>query len=160
MARPTINSEKHIVQIGFNNAALGVVSSVGLISANRNPANSRQVRIGAVVKAIYVEIWFQGEGMVTGTSIAILEKLIGDADPPTAADMLALHDYANKKNVLWTHQGLSSDQNTNAVPVLRGWVKIPKGKQRFGQGDSFELEMLSQVDGFNFCGMAIFKEYF
>ncbi len=98
--------------------------------------------------------------MVTGTSIAILEKLIGDADPPTAADMLALHDYANKKNVLWTHQGLSSDQNTNAVPVLRGWVKIPKGKQRFGQGDSFELEMLSQVDGFNFCGMAIFKEYF
>ncbi len=98
--------------------------------------------------------------MATGTSIAILEKLIGDGSPPVLGDMLALHDYANKKNVLWTHQGLSSDQNTNAVPVLRGWVKIPKGKQRFGQGDSFELEMLAQVDGFNFCGLAIFKEYF
>jgi len=160
LVRPTINSEKHIVQIGFNQAAIAAVSTTGLISSNRNPSNSRHVRIGAVVKAIYVELWFLGEGNAVGTSIAMIEKLIGDGPAPTTPDMLALHDYANKKNMLWTHQGLTSETNANAVPVIRGWLKIPKGKQRFGQGDSLELNLQAQVIDFNFCGLAIFKEYF
>ncbi len=161
MVRPTINSEKHIVQIGFNNAQVGAVSQERLVqSVQGNRDEARFVRVGAIVKAVFVELWFQGEGMASGTSIAIIEKLLNDGGAPGAADMLNLNDYTNKKNVLWTQQGLSSDQNTNAVPVIRGWLKIPKGKQRFGTGDSLSIEMLAQVDGFNYCGLAIFKEYF
>ena len=105
-------------------------------------------------------MWFQGEGMASGTSIAILEKLESGLADVTTADMLLLNNYGNKKNIFWTHQGLSSDQNTNAVPVIRGWVKIPKGKQRFGLDDAFKLQIQAQVDGVNICGLAIFKEYF
>jgi len=146
--------------MGFNNVEIGSVRGQTLIVGKENPANAPHVRVGAVVKAIYVELWFQGEGMVTGTSIALIEKSISDLTDPTVVQMLDLDGYPNKKNVLWTHQGLSSDQNTNAVPVLRGWLKIPKGKQRFGLEDSLDIQMLAQVDGFNFCGLAIFKEYY
>ncbi len=160
MVRPTINSEKHVVQLGFNNVAIDAVRSSLLISANESPTGANQVRVGAVVKAVYVEMWQQGEGMATGTSITILEKISSGQIPPSVAQMLDLHSYPNKKNVLFSHQGLSSDQNTNAVPVMRGWYKIPKGKQRFGLGDSFRIEQLAQVDGFNICGLVIYKEYF
>ena len=160
MVRPTINSEKHIFQIPFNNAAIGSPSREVLITAVASPSANNEVRVGATVKAVYVELWFQGEGMGTGTSIAVIEKLpIGD-NGPTTTDLITLNAYNNKKNVFWTQQGLSGDQNTNPVPVLRGWMKIPKGKQRFGLGDSFTLSMVGQVDGFNYCGVAIYKEYF
>ncbi len=161
MVRPTINSEKHIVQIGFNNADIGTTTTQNLVQVVQGAtAGAREVRVGAVVKAIYIELWFQGEGMTTGTSIAILEKAITGLDPPSTLEMLDLHDYANKKNIIFTHQGLSSDQNTNAVPIMRGWYNIPKGKQRMSLGDRWDLQFLAQVDGFNFCGLAIFKEYF
>ncbi len=160
MVRPTINSEKHVVQIGFNNSQIGAVSEQKLVQVSLTPTAAFHIRQGAVVKAVYVELWFQGEGMGTGTSIAIIEKTMSDKTSLSVADMLDLNGYNNKKNVLWTHQGLSSDMNTNAVPVLRGWLKIPKGKQRFSLGDRLDIRMLGQVDGFNFCGLAIFKEYF
>jgi len=160
LVRATINSEKHIRQIGFNNASIGAVSSLTLVSAVKVPSADSEVREGAVVKAVFIELWLQGEGMATGTSIVILEKLVNDGDNPTTANMIALNSYTNKKNILFTHQGLSSDQNTNAVPVMRGWYKVPKGKQRFGLGDKLLLQIASQVDGVNFCGNAIYKEYY
>ncbi len=160
MVRPTINSEKHIVQRTFLNAAVGTVRSLILAQATSSITNSEDVRIGAVVKAVYVELWFAGEGAAAGTSICILEKLVAGQAAASTAQMLALHTYPNKKNVLFTHQGLTSFAAANAVPVMRGWYKIPKGKQRMGQGDTIQLTILSQVDGFNMCGVFIYKEYF
>ena len=149
MVRPTINSEKHIVQFGFNNADIGTPTRLDFVKAVATPSNADEVRVGAVVKAVYVEMWYQGEGMATGTSISIIEKRPLDNAGANTAQMLALDSYPNKKNIFWTHQGLSSDQNTNAVPVIRGWLKIPKGKQRFGLGDILGMSMQAQVDGFN-----------
>ena len=105
-------------------------------------------------------MWQQGEGNATGTSITILEKLSSGQAPPDVPDMLDLHGYNNKKNILFTHQGLSADDKTNPVPIMRGWYKIPKGKQRFGLGDQLRLEQLAQIEGFNICGVCIYKEYF
>lgn len=160
MVRATINSEKHIVQIGFNNTTVGATSQVDLVEPVVAPSAAIEVRVGAVVKAIYVEMWFQGEAAISGTSILTLEKLQSGSVKPTPTQMLALHAYPNKKNIFFTQQGLTTDIDTNAVPVMRGWYKIPKGKQRFGLGDKLSIHMLGQVDGFNFCGLAIYKEYF
>ncbi len=162
MVRPTINSEKHIIQMGFDNVSIGEVLVTNLIVAVATPSGgvSNQVRLGAVVKAIFVEMWLLGDGNANGTSIATVEKLVSGQSPATAADMIDLDGYANKKNILFTHQGLTSEMNANAVPILREWIKIPKGKQRFGQGDSLVISLHSVVDGFNRCGLAIFKEYF
>ncbi len=81
---------------------------------------------------------------------------------PTAGQIAALHDYANKKNILFTAQGLVTPTDGGQVPVLRGWYKIPKGKQRFGLGDRLFLTIRNNnaaaID-INFCGLAIYKEY-
>ncbi len=161
MVRPTINSEKHIIQIGFNNASVGAVSEEILVqSLAVSPTTPRHVRVGAIVKAVYIELWVQAEAAISGTSIVILAKLPAGAAKPSVAEMLALHDYPNKKNILFTQQGLTTDIDTNAVPVMRGWYKIPKGKQRIGLGDKISLALLGQVDGMNYCGLAIYKEYY
>jgi len=59
---------------------------------------------------------------------------------------------------LYTTQGLTSEQNANAVPIIRQWFKIPKGKQRFGLGDQMVLNISAAQEGVENCGMFIFKE--
>ncbi len=80
----------------------------------------------------------------------------------TTASMAALHDYANKKNILFTAQGLLTPTDGGQVPVVRGWYKIPKGKQRFGLTDQLFVSIrnnnATSID-INFCGLAIYKEY-
>ncbi len=160
MVRATINSEKHIAQVSFLNAAVGTPRNLQMAIATVAPTTPEQVRVGSVVKAVYVEMWFLGEGAANGTSICILEKVVAGQAAATAAQLINLHDYPNKKNILFTHQGLTSFQAANATPVMRGWYKIPKGKQRMGLGDTIQLTVLSQVDGFNLCGVFVYKEYF
>ncbi len=149
-----------MIQYPFGNAGLGVTSRQGIAIAAETPTNPSDVRIGAEVRAVYVEMWVAAESTAMATSIAIIEKSNASKVKATPAEMIALDDYPNKKNILWTHQGLTSSNATNATPIIQQWIKIPKGKQRMGQGDRIDISLLAVVDGFNFCGQAIFKEYF
>ena len=160
MVRPTINSEKHIVQIPFNANAIGETNVIGIVNARDNRTNPTHVRIGSTVKAVYIELWILGDGQQTGTQITILEKTVGDAVIIDTTEMITLNEYRNKKNIFNITQGLTGDENTNPVPVMRGWYKIPKGKQRMGQGDGITIATTSQVTGYSFCGNVIFKEYY
>ncbi len=80
----------------------------------------------------------------------------------TTAQMAALHDYDNKKNILFTSQALSPIDESMMIPVMRGWYKIPKGKQRMGLGDQLKISIRNNnataID-VNFCGLVIYKEY-
>ncbi len=80
----------------------------------------------------------------------------------TTGQMAALHDYDNKKNILFTAQGLLTPNDGGQVPVLRSWYKIPKGKQRFGLADELVLSIRNNnataID-INLCGVIIYKEY-
>ncbi len=51
------------------------------------------------------------------------------------------------------------DKFTNSVPLFRGWVKIPKGKQRFGLGDEFIVAFESVGEAAQLCGFSTYKEY-
>ncbi len=77
----------------------------------------------------------------------------------TQAEHVAMNSYANKKNILYHTQGISNDGVANAQAVVRQWFKIPKGKQRFGLGDSLKLSISTQAEAINFCGFATYKEY-
>ena len=161
MVKAIINSEKHYVQVGFNNVPMGSVRQSLIADARQDPSSANHVRVGSIIKAVYVEMWVIGNSPnQEGTQITTLEKIVGAGDPPDVADMIQLHDYPNKKNILYTTQGLTPDNASNPTPIMRGWYKIPKGKQRFGQGDSISLFQASQVDDYNICGLFVFKEYF
>ncbi len=122
-----------------------------------------QISEGAIVKNCYVEFWVsQDSASVVGSYTVILMKRPGGSTAITTGNMAALHDYGNKKNILFTAQGLLTPNDGGQVPVLRNWYKIPKGKQRFGLGDKLQLIVRNNnataID-INFCGLAIYKEY-
>ncbi len=162
--RPIIQSKKHIFQISQSNVAQAVVASNSFVVAIEGaPSQPQHVAEGAIVKACYVELWVsQDSNSIVGSYTVILYKNPGGNALATTTNLAALHDYDNKKNIMFTGQGLLTPNDGGQVPALRGWYKIPKGKQRFGLGDTMVLTLrnnnLTAID-LNFCGVIVYKEY-
>ncbi len=162
--RPIIQSKKHFFQISQATVAQAAVSNLTFVQALEGaPSAPEHVVEGALVKACYVELWLsQDSASVVGSYTCALLKDPGGSNTPTPGNMAALHDYTNKKNILFTAQGLLTPNDGGQVPVLRGWYKIPKGKQRMGLGDRMRLvtrnNNATAID-INLCGVIIYKEY-
>ncbi len=152
------------MQISQGTVGQGLVVGTVLAEALEGPSTTPSViEEGAIVKSCYVEFWVSQDSATTvGSYTFILLKNPGGNANPLTGDLAALHDYDNKKNILFTAQGLLTPNDGGQVPVLRGWYKIPKGKQRFGLKDRLQVFIRnnnpSAID-VNFCGLAIFKEY-
>jgi len=159
--RPIIHSTKHIVQAPFSQIATGTRENIIIAFAVESTvANlSTEIAEGTVVKAVFVEMWLQNSAN-DGHQIVILEKVPIQNTGATFTEMGSLFTYDNKKNVLFTHEGLSSNDGVgNPIPVIRQWIKIPKGKQRFGLGDSLRLSISNpSSNNLNRCGVFIYKE--
>ncbi len=162
--RAPVTSRKHIFQISQATVAQAAVVTTNFIQAIEGSRSAPQhVAEGAVVKACYVEFWVsQDSASVVGSYTIILAKNPGNSNIPSTANLAALHDYDNKKNILFTAQGLLTPNDGGQVPVIRGWYKIPKGKQRMGLNDTMLITIRNNnataID-INFCGLVLYKEY-
>ncbi len=160
--RAPINSTKHYVQVSLSTAAAGARNSEVIITAKALSlvgAGASDVRAGAVIKAVYLEFWLRGETNQGAEQLAVT-KVEGNGTAPSFTEMGNLMDYQNKKNVLFYHQGLSTDSNTQPIPVVRGWFKIPKTKQRFGLNDRLVVSISGLALAVEYCGFAVYKEYY
>ena len=119
-------------------------------------SNAKEVAVGTIVKAIYVEVWGHASSAQPGTVTILVERLPGGNTNPTDAELADLHTYANKKNILYVTQGVTGDSNTNPTPWIRQWILIPKGKQRFGLGDRLQLTIRAISNDFEWCGLNIY----
>ncbi len=159
--RPVIHSTKHTVQVPISQIATGVRENITIFQAVQSTiANaSTEIEEGSIVKAVFVEMWLQNQGNL-GHSVVILEKVPNGVTGATFTNMGTLFDYTNKKNIFFTHEGLTAnDAIGNPIPVIRQWFKIPKGKQRFGLGDRLVLTVSNPSSSdLNRCGMFVFKE--
>ncbi len=161
MVRPVIHSEKHYVQVSIQTATAGVVKNnsavVAVPVADKNLTH--EVEEGSIIKAVYVEMWIRA-GSTTGSSGQfIIYKKSSDTSDPTTTEMAALGDWDNKKNILYTTMGLVNDQDADAMIAYRGWLRIPKGKQRFGLGDSLKTAYFAPTVDVQMCGFFTYKEY-
>ncbi len=156
-----IHSTKHYVQHSIATATAGAVLN-GVISSAVAVVDKNvptEVEEGTSVKAVYVEIWVRA-GSATGASGQfIIYKRGGDSTNPSAIDMAALNDWDNKKNIFYTTMGLFNDQDADAIAVFKGWVKIPKGKQRQGLGDVLAWAIFAPTIDLHVCGFETYKEY-
>ncbi len=158
-----INSIKHYVPRTSLAVASGAISNFEVIDAVVAPANAapKQIIEGAVIKAVYIEAWLGSNEAAASESTFVLtveKKRITESDM-THTQALNLGSYPNKKNILYTTQGIvGSLAVSGTIPVIRNWVLIPKGKQRFGLGDQFLLNVAA-VGAIQFCGITTFKEY-
>ncbi len=162
--RAPIHSKKHIFQISQGTVGQAAVVQANFCTAQEaSPTTPEHVAEGALVKACYLEFWVsQDSASVVGSYTLIVVKDPGGNATPTASNLAALHDYDNKKNILFTAQGLLTPNDGGQVPILRGWYKIPKGKQRMGLGDRLRITLRNNnvtAININFCGLALYKEY-
>lgn len=157
-----INSIKHFVARTQLGVPSGTSATIPVVSAVDAPANAStdEVLQGAVIKAVFVEIWIISRSVLTQATMT-LEKLPGTSGNPTFTNMLNLGAYENKKNILQTFQGIIPDETSGANPIapIRGWFAIPKGKQRFGLGDRLVFNIATVSAILETCGMFIYKEY-
>ncbi len=158
--RAPIQSVKHYVQRSLLTVIGGTANATRLInSVDVRTGNSDDVLNGAIVKAVFVEMWVRTSELSPGTVLVTLVKT-PDSSNPTFGDMVNLHDYTNKKNIFYHTQGLANDTDADAIPFVRQWFKIPKGKQRFGLGDRLFIVVTSQAAiDVVICGFATYKEY-
>ncbi len=158
--RPVITSKKHYVQSTLFTIGGTSIQNIVIVDAKADPTLANDVLEGSIVKACFVEIWIQGSANQPATFQVSIEKVPAGAGLMTNADSSILYTYFNKKNILFTSQGIVGDANSNPIPIIRGWYKIPKGKQRFGLGDRLVLNINNiTIDDFEACGIYVYKEY-
>ncbi len=156
-----IHSRKHIVQFPFDQISTGTAQNIRLADAVAVPStNADSIVEGAVIKAVFIELWLQNSAN-DGHQVVTLTKDPINSTGPTFTNLAALDDFPNKKNILFTHEGLSSNDGVSGPQrVLNQWFKIPKGKQRFGFEDKLFLSISNpSSNNLNRCGFAIYKEY-
>ncbi len=160
-----INSRKHYVHSTNSATASGAIRAIVAVNAVVSPASGTAADVveGAVVKAVHFEHWILSTGG-TGTTNQfglIVEKVPAGQTAVTAAQLNNLGSYPNKKNVFYSTQGVLSNfiDGQNAVPILRDWLLIPKGKQRMGLGDRVVMTLTPTGQALNNCGLITYKEY-
>jgi len=156
--RPIISSVKHYIHKSLSTVTAGTTDNIILAKADGG-SNDFTIKEGAIVKAIFVEMWVRAGDTAPGSVLMSLMKLPGVGNLPTFAKLVDLNNYDNKKNILYHTQGLTNDQDADAIPFIRQWFKIPKGKQRFGQDDELVLSISAQALDSIVCGFATYKEY-
>ncbi len=163
--KPPINSIKHMVQKANSGIASGAILSVVIVDAvpiGAARAATFNVEEGASIKAIFVEVWLKSNadaGLSNQFSL-FLERLPSNLATMNFTESQNVQAYENKKNILYSTQGVLGDLTTQSVPVLRQWIAIPKGKQRFGDGDRIVLEIAAIGNVLQMCGIFIYKEYY
>ncbi len=133
---------------------------VTVVAKGATRTNPQDVWEGAKIFQCYIELWLNGLGTTNPAKFQLcVVKLSAGQTAPDFADMNNLTAYAGKKNILFTTQGILGRGGNQSVPILREWYKIPKGKQRFGLGDSVIALLAVTSESIQSCGLVIFKEY-
>ncbi len=160
--RPVINTEKHFNQESLFTVASGAISVRIIADAVSVPdaVADNEIREGSKISAVYVEMWLTSDDTGQGTAILSLEKVPGSSALMAVGQSAALNNYQNKKNIFHTFMGLIGPNTQYPMAVLKGWFKIPKGKQRFGLGDRLVLNVHGQSNGLQGCGFFLFKEQY
>ncbi len=158
--RPKVNTQKHYVQNSLFAVSSGAIVNKTIISAVAAPTAVNEVREGATVSAVYIEMWLSSDDAAAGTAIVTLEKLQAGVASMTAAQSALLNDYLNKRNIFYTQMGLLPSNVDYPMAVVKGWMRIPKGKQRFALGDKLKLNLHGQSNGLAACGFYTYKEQF
>ncbi len=161
MVRPMVNSVKHYVQFSLETITASAAEDKIVAFAKEVADDANECRIGASIKAIYLEFWVRTQSTSPASVLMTFYKGTSGVAAMTAIEQAALHDYDNKKNIFYHTQGLTNDQDADAIAFFRGWIKIPKGKQRMALGDVLRVSVFAQgaVD-LTLCGFATYKEYF
>ncbi len=159
--RPTVNSEKHIVDTTI---AIDTTTKNSIIAkAVTAPSNTvdTDCHRGGHIKAIWVSLDFCGlaaSGVNQRTMVYLFKNPGASLTPP---GVLAVGTSNEKKFVvkMWSAMTMRN-QEGNPPYHWEGWVKLPKRYHRMGTDDLWQLVWgANSATGHGFANV-IYKEYF
>lgn len=153
-----INSVKNIVDSTNIGVAAGVTTDVDLaIAVNTYAGAVTDVPIGAKVSHVYLFFQIQPQA-AQGNVDAFIAKAEGSivaALPVPGATGGSSH----RRFILHEEKGIPGVFNNGSPPLtFRGVIKIPKGRQRFGENDFLRLRLRCST-AYDTCVKAIYKFY-
>ncbi len=153
-----INSVKNIVDGVFLGVTAGVVT--GTIVADTindyTGGNPKDVPIGAKVSSIFFSIDIQPQAVSANVDFYIAKFPAGLAALPVPG---ATGGDISRKYILHEEKGIPGAANNGSPPKkFLGVIRIPKGKQRMGEGESIRVQA-SCATAYDLCIKAIYKFY-
>ncbi len=131
-------------------------------------ANASDIDVGSKVSSIFYEIFVFSEGGEIANEVPLVDfyflKNPGNSWGAFNATNLptpgATGTHINKRHVLHEEKGLAGggDVSLAGVPmVFKGSIRIPRGRQRFGESDQFIVAIRTNFAS-KVCCKAIYKE--
>ncbi len=165
-----INTVKHVVDTSTITTAVtnAVVQNSVVAVDTALLANVEEVDAGSSIRSIFYTIYVYSEGGEVANEIPLVDfyflKNPGNAWGAFNATNLptpgATGVHINKRHILHEEKGLAGggDASLTGVPmVFKGVIRIPRGRQRFGQSDTFLVAMRTNFNS-KICIKAIYKE--
>ncbi len=151
-----INSVKNIVDGTFLAVAAAANTDVILaLTVNDYTGASTQVPIGAKISSIYLFVQILPTAGTANVDWYIMKKPDGVSLPVPGATGGTL----SRKYILHEEKGIPGNAADGAYPLtFKGVVRIPRGRQRFAEGDTIFLR-LRGADIYNACVKCIYKFY-
>ncbi len=151
-----INTIKNIVDSTALTVAAGVTTTVNVaVAVNTYAGAVTDVPVGAKVNGIYLFLqiqpqaaqgicdWFAAKASASITAVLPIPGLTG-------GDI-------NRSKVLHEEKGIPGVFNNGASPLtFRGFIKLPKGKQRFAESDVFTIRARCST-AYDMCLKCIYK---
>ncbi len=156
MALRPINSVKNIIDGTFLAVAAGVTTNVVLATTvNDYTGGVTEVPIGAKVSSIYLFVQVLPTAGTANVDFYVAKKPDGVSLPVAGAT----GGSPARKFILHEEKGIPGNAADGAYPLtFKGVIKIPKGRQRFAEGDDLILNIRG-ADIYNACVKCIYKFY-
>ena len=154
--RPVHTVKHYVTTNGSANANATTNRSIAAVANSGRQA----ISLGATVKNVFLEYWIASSDttVAAGDAFAVMVyKLEAGDTVPDNTSMLDPGGWNNRKNIFYYSRGLASSVQM-PTPVIRSWLKIPRGKSRFGEGDQLMITFTS-TKAYAYCGFATYKEY-
>ncbi len=157
MSLRPINSVKNIVDGVFLGVAAATITPVQLaLALNDYVGGASTVPIGSKVSSVYLFVQILPTAGTANVDWYIW-KNPGNALPRPVPG--ATGGNPQRKYIMHEEKGLPGNAADGAYPLtFKGVIKIPRGRQRWGENDNLEL-VLRGADIYNACVKAIYKFY-
>ncbi len=158
MALRPVNTEKHeTVWSKLSQDASGVQIEELARATDPSGVNlNTEVITGSVIKSLYLEFQFSAE---TITTTKIVHWMICKLPTGKAIGVPSLYGTADKRHIF--KRGMEMlPKSVNTIIKRIVVVKIPKGKQRMGENDVWQLQwIVTSAETVNACGFCIYKHF-
>ncbi len=158
-----VDSNKNIVS-AFTAATAGTKTAILIAEAQDSPtlAVTQDVERGCSIKAIWIEFWVSATAeAAVGITHGIDMYLFKNPGSNLTSPIPGTEGSSNEKRFIFkVWKGLIGARTQGFQPYSwKGWIKIPKGKQRMAVNDIWQLVFQSTGVNVLVCHKFVYKWY-